>query len=130
MSDISVLNPLDISHKAPDPPPSDDNGANSGPAVRFKSTVQEIAAPENVSSSLPPIKDSPLSEPADVTPAQLRELSKSLQGTHLQERRMNIFSFEPFSLPASRVRPCKTAVFNSIPSVLMSPRPLASIALS
>lgn len=103
MSDISVLNPLDISHKAPDPPPSDDNGnANSGPAVRFKSTVQEIAAPQNVSSSLPPIKDSPLSEPADVTPAQLRELSKSLQGTHLQERRMNIFSFEPFSLPASR----------------------------
>lgn len=40
----------------------------------------------------------------EVTPEDLRELSKSLQGRHLQERRMNIFAFEPFSLPASRVR--------------------------
>lgn len=35
---------------------------------------------------------------------QLNELSKTLQGTQLQERRMSQFAFEPVSLPASRVR--------------------------
>lgn len=39
-----------------------------------------------------------------VTPEDIKSLSKSLQGHRLQERRMNNFSFEPYSLPASRVR--------------------------
>lgn len=38
-----------------------------------------------------------------MTPEDLKALSKSLQGHGLQERRMNIFSFEAYSLPASRV---------------------------
>lgn len=35
---------------------------------------------------------------------RLRELSQSLEGSHLQGRRMSQFAFEPVSLPASRVR--------------------------
>ena len=35
---------------------------------------------------------------------KLKEISKTLHGTHLQERRMSHFAFEPVSLPASRVR--------------------------
>lgn len=72
---------------------------NVGPAVRFKSTVQEIDPQHTLS-------DSPLS-PADhvgeLTPDDIKALSHSLQGTSLQERRMKNYSFEPFSLPASRV---------------------------
>lgn len=71
---------------------------NVGPAVRFKSTVQEIDPQHTLS-------DSPLS-PADhvgeLTPDDIKALSHSLQGTSLQERRMKNYSFEPFSLPASR----------------------------
>lgn len=39
---------------------------------------------------------------------QLRDLSDSLSGTHLQSRRMSHFNFEPVSLPASRVRELHT----------------------
>lgn len=35
---------------------------------------------------------------------QIRELSSSLQNVDLQGRRMSRFGFEPYSLPASRVR--------------------------
>jgi len=69
--------------------------------VRFRSTVEEISDPEKLSTG--PSKDLSIEFPG-VSAEELRELSKSLQGSHLQERRMNIFAFEPFSLPASRVR--------------------------
>lgn len=36
--------------------------------------------------------------------ANIKELQQTLQGTHLQNRRMSAFAFEPMSLPASRVR--------------------------
>lgn len=35
--------------------------------------------------------------------AEIRSLSKTLQDTHLQHRRLSNFAFEPVSLPASRV---------------------------
>lgn len=81
----------------------------ASPAVRFASVNEEIAPVETL-----PSLDS-LSPPAaaaaagdDATAAggvqQLKQLSESLQGTHLQERRMSHFAFEPVSLPASRVR--------------------------
>ncbi|KAG8166438.1 hypothetical protein KVR01_002127 [Diaporthe batatas] len=97
--------PEPVSGKAPQPTiardtavdqPSEDN---AGPAVRFKSTVQEID-PKH-----------PLFEPSAsggdhtsdfVTPEDIKSLSKSLQGHRLQERRMTNFAFEPYSLPASR----------------------------
>ncbi|KUJ16367.1 uncharacterized protein LY89DRAFT_81057 [Mollisia scopiformis] len=68
------------------------------PTVRFASATEEIE-PKSV-------------EALDAEPPQnifgqdeerLKELSKSLHGTHLQERRMSHFAFEPVSLPASRV---------------------------
>ncbi|KAK5660378.1 hypothetical protein OQA88_12919 [Cercophora sp. LCS_1] len=76
----------------------------STPAVRFKSTIEEIA-PENTGAGPPPppvIREHPLGEPGEVTPEQIRDLSKRLNACPLQERRMSIFSYEAFSLPPSR----------------------------
>jgi hypothetical protein len=72
---------------------------NVGPAVRFKSTVQEIDPQHTLSDS--PL--SPVDHVGQITPDDIKALSHSLQGTSLQERRMKNYSFEPFSLPASRV---------------------------
>ncbi|OLN88104.1 Serine/threonine-protein kinase oca2 [Colletotrichum chlorophyti] len=76
------------------------------PAVRFASSVQEITpvvtttSPTDTQSPTDAATGASLSE---VTPDQLKALSKSLQGAPLQQRRMNVFGFEPYSLPASRV---------------------------
>ncbi|KAJ0115325.1 hypothetical protein J7T55_012602 [Diaporthe amygdali] len=87
--------PVDTANTAGDRTSED----NVGPAVRFKSTVQEIDPQHPVSESSPPRAD----HVSDfVTPEDIKSLSKSLQGHRLQERRMNNFSFEPYSLPASR----------------------------
>ena len=77
------------------------------PAVRFKSVVEEInpAAPsQSYTTSGKDEAPGEDGETGEVTADQIRALSKSLRGCHLQERRMNIFSYQPFSLPASRVR--------------------------
>jgi hypothetical protein len=100
---------VEISHDAPDSPPKPAAGAEddqNAPAVRFASTVEEIAPPpeaQRTKESSTSATDTAGAELPEVTPEELRALSKSLQGRHLQERRMNIFAFEPFSLPASRV---------------------------
>lgn len=75
----------------------------SPPAVRFKSTIEEID-PEDASKSLPLANGVSLGEPGQVTPEDIRDLSERLRasGCPLQERRMNIFSYEPVSLPPSR----------------------------
>ncbi|KAK1759323.1 Serine/threonine-protein kinase oca2 [Echria macrotheca] len=87
--------------------PADATGSeapHSPPAVRFKSTIEEIAPCD--SSTEPPVpavaQEVSLGDPGEVTPEQLRDLSKRLKACPLQERRMNIFSYEPFSLPPSR----------------------------
>ncbi|KAK3944930.1 Serine/threonine-protein kinase oca2 [Diplogelasinospora grovesii] len=72
------------------------------PAVRFKSAVEEISPRATATNSSATVKDGSLGEPGAVTPEQIRALSKSLRACPIQERRMNIFSYEPFSLPASR----------------------------
>ncbi|KAH8198120.1 hypothetical protein TruAng_007697 [Truncatella angustata] len=69
------------------------------PAVRFASKVEEFDAEDGRRSRIEPTKDAP----SNVTPEQLRALSQSLADTNLQEQRMQSFSFQPFSLPASRV---------------------------
>ncbi|EJT79046.1 HAL protein kinase [Gaeumannomyces tritici R3-111a-1] len=81
-------------------------------AVRFRSVVEEIGpqlpAAENPAGatafSAEPVASAAkaLGDPAEVTPTQLSALAQSLQGSHLHDRRMNIFSFQPVSLPASR----------------------------
>ena len=75
-------------------------------AVRFSSAVQEISPPVQPESSISPVhvereESSPFTE---VAADQLKALTKSLQGRPLQERRMNTYQFEAFSLPPSRVR--------------------------
>lgn len=77
------------------------------PAVRFASSVQEITP--TVTTTSPTDTQSPTDAATgaslpEVTPEELRALSKSLQSAPLQQRRMNVFGFEPYSLPASRVR--------------------------
>ncbi|KFY41360.1 hypothetical protein V494_03045, partial [Pseudogymnoascus sp. VKM F-4513 (FW-928)] len=71
------------------------------PAVRFASSSQEIEPVQldetNTTSATGELDAN--AEPG----AQLRDLTDSLSGTHLQERRMSHFNFEPVSLPASRV---------------------------
>jgi hypothetical protein len=74
------------------------------PSVRFKSTIEEISSDNAASTSLPLADDVSLGSPGQVTSAEIRELSNRLRTCPLQERRMNIFSYEPVSLPASRVR--------------------------
>lgn len=72
------------------------------PAVRFASSSQEIEPVQldetNTTSASGEAGGS--GGPGQ----QLRDLSDSLSGTHLQSRRMSHFNFEPVSLPASRVR--------------------------
>jgi hypothetical protein len=74
------------------------------PAVRFRSTIEEIQPDNATSTSLPLAGDDSLGNPGEVTPDEIRELSRRLKACPLQERRMNIFSYEPVSLPVSRVR--------------------------
>ncbi|KAL2015491.1 hypothetical protein VTK56DRAFT_5363 [Thermocarpiscus australiensis] len=81
---------------------SDSQQTQSPPAVRFKSTIEEIVPHDAVSTSPQPTEGVSLGDPSEVTPDEIRALSSRLRACPLQERRMNIFSYEPFSLPASR----------------------------
>lgn len=78
----------------------------STPAVRFSSAVQEFSPTEEAPGAGEPpaaAPDAPAPESQEVTPEQLRAFTKSLHGPLLQERRMNTYQFEAFSLPPSRV---------------------------
>ncbi|KAK3318262.1 kinase-like domain-containing protein [Apodospora peruviana] len=87
---------------ATDPAPRDEN-PQSSTAVRFKSTIEEID-PKDTTSGVPAAiaQEYSLGDPSEVTPEQIRDLSNRLKACPLQERRMNIFNYEAFSLPASR----------------------------
>ncbi|TGJ82334.1 hypothetical protein E0Z10_g6438 [Xylaria hypoxylon] len=62
-------------------------------AVRFASNVDEID---------PPAVDRPRND-SSATPEQLQALTDCLHGTHLQEKRAQIYAFQPMSLPPSRI---------------------------
>jgi hypothetical protein len=80
---------------------SDTQKAAAGsPAVRFASVNEEI--PPNQSLNVLDSASAP-QHLSGATEAELRALSTSLRSTHLQNRRMSAFNFEPVSLPASRV---------------------------
>jgi hypothetical protein len=75
-------------------------------SVRFNSAVQEIEPQHVETSAVPfarPADHAPYGNPSDITPEELKALSKSLKACPLQERRMGIFAYEPYSLPVSRV---------------------------
>ncbi|KFY63541.1 hypothetical protein V496_03849 [Pseudogymnoascus sp. VKM F-4515 (FW-2607)] len=71
------------------------------PAVRFASSSQEIE-PVQLDETNTTSASGETDRFGGPGP-QLRDLSDSLSGTHLQSRRMSHFNFEPVSLPASRV---------------------------
>lgn len=83
----------------------------SNPAVRFASFVEEItpsaAAPATLGDAPGDVSSSGADDGQDtineVMSDQIKELSSSLHAADLQGRRLNGFSFEPYSLPASRV---------------------------
>lgn len=90
---------------ASDSPNNLQSQSQSHPAVRFKSTIEEIAAHDAAATTSHPLAPGAgFDNPGQVTPEQIRELSNRLRAVPLQERRMNIFSYEPVSLPVSRVR--------------------------
>ncbi|OAA52218.1 Serine/threonine-protein kinase-like domain protein [Beauveria brongniartii RCEF 3172] len=100
------VGPDDAQHpQSPARDAADNTGHATGastPAVRFSSAVQEFSPVQVNSSAAEP--DAPASaESQEVTPEQLRAFTKSLHGPLLQERRLNTYQFEAFSLPASRV---------------------------
>ncbi|OBU00415.2 serine/threonine protein kinase [Pseudogymnoascus verrucosus] len=72
------------------------------PAVRFASSSQEIEPVQLDETSTTSRTGEQLLDVSG-SGGQLRDLSESLSGTHLQSRRMSHFNFEPVSLPASRV---------------------------
>lgn len=70
--------------------------------VRFSSVTQEI---EPSQPSLSPEPEQSQSRPLKQTSdeEELRSLAKSLQKSELQESRLRNYSFDPMSLPTSRV---------------------------
>lgn len=74
-------------------------------AVRFASVNQEIEPAHSIQSLSTLASNNSLSNPEFSPEAQeeIRNLSRSLQSSPLQQRRMNHFAFEPVSLPTSRV---------------------------
>ncbi|GAB1318598.1 Nitrogen permease reactivator protein [Madurella fahalii] len=111
-----------------------DEQSQSPPAVRFKSTIEEITPDDAISTAIPPADGVSLGEPGQVTPEQIRDLSNRLRACPLQERRMNIFSYEAFSLPPSRTtsrddesrepsrQPTQNSASHSSPRLNASPR--------
>jgi len=82
-----------------------ENSQDQTQSVRFSDVTQEIEpaqAAETVTSlsGAGDTADGPLSPEAE---QELRNLSKSLQHSRCQARRMANFSYEPVSLPPSRV---------------------------
>ncbi|KAF7869720.1 hypothetical protein EAF04_004504 [Stromatinia cepivora] len=76
------------------------SSTEGSPQVRFAAVNEQIAPNEGFSGLC---DDKAAHEKSNKEQSDLDQLSKTLQGTHLQERRMSHFAFEPVSLPASRI---------------------------
>ena len=77
------------------------------PAVRFASVNQEIEPAHSLQTISSPQAESHDIRGDDLSPEtkdELRTLAMSLQKSKLQETRFRNVSFEPVSLPVSRVR--------------------------
>lgn len=93
-----MQNPAKMPQAESDP----DAKSKAQPAqVRFSSVNQEIEP----SSMLSPVSEKSLGDTQSPDPNEdeLRSLAISLQRSQLQESRLRNFSFEPMSLPSSRV---------------------------
>lgn len=81
-----------------------DAKSRSQPAqVRFSSVTEEIEPSQSALSTVPEQPPTENRKP-DPNEDELRSLAMSLQRSQLQESRYRKFSFDPMSLPSSRVR--------------------------
>lgn len=95
----SIQNPAKMSAQASG---ADDPNAKSRSQpgqVRFSSVTHEIEP----SLQSPESEQAQADTPKKTTDEELRSLAMSLQSSQLQESRLRNFSFDPMSLPASRV---------------------------
>ncbi|KAJ5177892.1 uncharacterized protein N7500_000591 [Penicillium coprophilum] len=112
----STLNPMDSeSHtmqdpaknpgQAPEPGDADAKSRAQPTQVRFSSITEEIEPDQAVLSPVPEQPNQSLSDEQKqaADEEQLRSLAMSMQGAQLQESRLRNFSFDPMSLPSSRV---------------------------
>lgn len=90
-------------------------------AVRFASVNQEIEPAHSLHSisTLPSQYSSSDAQFSPEAQEEIRNLSRSIQSSQLQQRRMTHFAFEPVSLPTSRVSQVCDEL-GSEPSILLS----------
>lgn len=140
LADMSVSIAPETSQKTADRlGVADSKPGDDAPAVRFASAVEEI------SPGAQGLATAEREESADtfteVAADELKAFTKSLHGQPLQERRINTFQFEPFSLPPSRVCPrcphCHACFLMSLPcpyndalACASLPFPIASVQMS
>ncbi|KAJ5412927.1 hypothetical protein N7465_005232 [Penicillium sp. CMV-2018d] len=101
----TMHNPAKIPGHAPEPGDADAKSRAPPTQVRFSSITEEI---EPGRSELSPVPEQPQQSLIDeqklpTNEEQLRSLAMSMQGAQLQESRLRNFSFDPMSLPSSRV---------------------------
>lgn len=103
-----MQNPAKMSAQAPETGDADAKSRSQPGQVRFSSVTQEIEPEQSMLSPEPEQSQSTyLQRPDDE--ADLRSLAISLQKSQLQESRLRNYSFDPMSLPASRV--CYASLF-------------------
>ncbi|KAJ5817738.1 hypothetical protein N7447_007746 [Penicillium robsamsonii] len=90
--------------QAPEPGDADAKSRAQPTQVRFSSITEEIEPDQPGLSSVPEPQRSLSEEQRQAADEeQLRSLAMSMQGAQLQESRLRNFSFDPMSLPSSRV---------------------------
>ena len=89
----------------PDASDADAKSKTQPGQVRFSSVTEEIGPSEQpVSAQDPPAEgQSSLSSPQEKSDDEIRSLAASFQRSQLQESRLRNFSYDPVSLPSSRV---------------------------
>ncbi|KAI0484686.1 Pkinase-domain-containing protein [Xylariaceae sp. FL0804] len=120
--------PQGASVGAPEHPDGNLKPPERAPAVRFSSTVENIEPPSVAPQEGTEAPESPAaSRDGPPTDQVIRELTNTLQGVSLQEQRIKNYSYEAFSLPASRApsnenSPVATPQLSHSPMAPQSPR--------
>lgn len=102
-------NTAKIPDQASEPGDADAKSRAQPAQVRFSSITEEIEPSQPELSPVPEQVPQSLSEQIEQTEQkradeeQLRSLAMSMQSAQLQESRLRNFSFDPMSLPSSRV---------------------------
>ncbi|KAJ5782976.1 hypothetical protein N7457_004750 [Penicillium paradoxum] len=101
----AMHNPAKVSGQASEPGDADAKSRDHPSQVRFSSITEEIEPSRSELSPVPEQVPQSLSEAQKqaTDEEQLRSLAMSMQGAQLQESRLRNFSFDPMSLPSSRV---------------------------